>query len=577
MKSSYDVCLVGLGVVGSMLARDLTRAGMEVVALERGPYRKPEEANDHDEIRHISRNILFHPLSDVPYTYRRNDREQATLLGHQNRGAGTGGASVVYSAWMWRYLPDDFRSRSTTIERYGEDALPAESTLADWPIGYDEIEPFYEQAEDELGICGDAGVLRDSSAPNGQRHTGRGNPFEAPRRAEFPLPVPPGQGGALLVAEAAKGLGYHPYPTGGGILSKDYRGRKACTYCGTCTMFGCPVGAKASTNVTHLPEAERTGRLTIRTECTVFQLTTDSTGKRVESARFYNQEGGVEEVRAGLFVIGAFTFETPRLLFLSADDHFPNGLANSSGEVGRHHMGLGGVRSYALYDDIDLAPYVGPVSCHRSMDDLNGDNFDHEGLGFVRGANICTAAHSGSSPLNFMNTPPDDVGTWGRGFKEYVKRYYRSHIVINAVSECLPYSFNTVDLDPSLKDKFGHPALRITFEFGPNEEAMNRYMAPRCEEILNATGAVRVFTKWAPATFRTNALGTTRMGDDPATSVVDSYGQSHDLPNLFIGGASIFPSAGSRVPTLTIAALCLRTGERIVSGSEAGGDLVQFL
>src|SRR6266852_1464623 len=325
-----DVVIVGVGAAGAILAAELAKAGMKVVGLERGPRLTTQDFNPHDELRYFQRQDLRPNIKRQPITWRQNPNARATAIPVQNYGNQAGGGTVHYGAVSWRFHEDDFRARSQTIERYGASAIPEGSSLVDWPLSYAYLEPYYDRIEYELGVSGKAGNLQ------GRKIDG-GNVFEAPRRREFPLPPLVVDQAGVVFDSAAKKLGYHPFSTPRAILSEAYKGRPGCTYCGFCQAFGCHVGAKSSILVTVLPQADASGNFKLITGAMCYRVNSDNSGKATGIA-YYGPDGSDNTIEAELVILTPFIYDNTRLLLLSKTDKFPNGLANSSGEVGKHIM-----------------------------------------------------------------------------------------------------------------------------------------------------------------------------------------------------------------------------------------------
>ena len=262
-----DVVIVGMGAVGGIMAAELGKAGLKVIGLERGPRLKTADFQ-LDELRYFQRKDLRPDTKRQPVTWRPDKNARARPLPILNYGAQAGGGTVHYGAVSWRFHEDDFRARSQTIERYGASAIPQDSSLADWPLSDAELEPHYDKVEYEIGISGKAGNLQG-------RKVDGGNPFEAPRQREYPLPpLLKDQPSALFEAGARK-LGYHPFSTPHAIISQPYKGRPACTYCTFCQSYGCYIGAKSSILVTKLPEADATGNFTLKTGAMCYRINSD--------------------------------------------------------------------------------------------------------------------------------------------------------------------------------------------------------------------------------------------------------------------------------------------------------------
>src|SRR5215813_6691525 len=372
-----DVVIVGVGAAGGILAAELGKAGMKVIGLERGPRLTTQDFNPHDELRYFQRMDLRPNIKRQPITWRPNSNGRADPLPVQNYGNQAGGGTVHYGAVSWRLHEDDFRARSQTVERYGASAIPQDSSLADWPLSYADLEPYYDRAEYELGVSGKAGNLQ------GRKIDG-GNVFEAPRAREYPLPPLEMDQAGLLFDAGARQLGLHPFSTPRAIISRPYNGRPACTYCTYCQAFGCFIGAKSSILVTKLPEAEATGNFKLVTGAMVHRVNTDNSG-RATGVSYYGPGGSDETIEAELVILAPFIYDNTRLLLLSKTDKFANGLANSSGQLGKHIMTHINVRVFATFDR-RVNIFMGPSAQRHTVDDYNADNFDHRGLGFIRGA-----------------------------------------------------------------------------------------------------------------------------------------------------------------------------------------------
>jgi len=556
-----DVVIVGVGAAGGILAAELAKAGMKVIGLERGPRLKTADFDPHDELRYFQRQELRPDPKRQPVTWRPNAGVRAKPLSSMSYGNQAGGGTVHYGAVSWRLHEDDFRARSSTIERYGAAAIPENSSLTDWPLSYAELEPYYDRAEYELGVSGKAGNLQ------GQKIDG-GNVFEAPRRRDYPLPPLRPDQSEIIFEEATRKLGYHPFSTPRAIISEPYNNRPGCTYCGFCQAFGCHVGAKSSILVTKLPEADASGNFKLISGAMCYRVNSDNSGK-VTGVSYYGPDRSDNTIEADLVILTPFIYDNTRLLLLSKTARFPDGLANSSGQVGKHIMTHIRSRVIVAFDDRFVNIYMGPSAQKRSIDDFNADNFDHKDLGFIRGAQISigpTALEGGPIGAATM-PPPPGVPRWGAGFRDFFAKYYARHAAIAAQIEDLPYPNQTIDLDPDVRDAWGLPAPRMTYDWRrPNELARLEFIAKKMEEMGRASGAQLVWrtseNRGAPGGHHE---GGTRMGGDPETSVVNKFGQSWDIPNLFVIGSSTFPSQSSFNPTLTIEALAFMSADAIVN------------
>ena len=556
-----DVVIVGVGAAGAILAAELAKAGMKVIGLERGPRLTTQDFNPHDELRYFTRQDLRPNIKRQPITWRPNPNARANPIPVQNYGNQAGGGTVHYGAVSWRFHEDDFRARSQTIQRYGARAIPEDSSLADWPLSYADLEPFYDRIEYEIGVSGKAGNLQ------GRKIDG-GNVFEAPRRREFPLPpLVVDQSGEVFDA-ATKKLGHHPFSTPRAILSEAYKGRPGCTYCGFCQAFGCHVGAKSSVLITVLPDADATGNFKLVTGAMCYRVNSDNSGKATGVA-YYGPDGSDNTIEADLVILTPFIYDNTRLLLLSKTAKFPDGLANSSGQVGRHLMAHMMPNVYVTFDDRHINNYMGPSAQKHTIDDFNADNFDHKDAGFIRGSQISVGTGNlQGGPISLTTTvPPPGTPRWGAAYRDFLAKYFSRHAAMVAQTENLPYVDQTIDLDPNVRDAWGLPAPRMTFDWRrPNELARVEFMMKKMEEIGKAMGAKQVWrAPLGPGAPGAHHEGGTRMGSDPKTSVVNRYGQSWDVPNLFVIGSSTFPSMSGFNPTLTIQALAYMSADAIVN------------
>ena len=557
-----DVVIVGMGAVGGIVAAELGKAGMKVIGLERGPRLSTADFNPHDELRYFQRQDLRPNWKRQPVTWRPNPSATAHPMNILNYGNQAGGGTVHYGTLSWRMHEDDFRARSHTVERYGASAIPEDSSLADWPVTYADLEPFYDRAEYELGVSGKAGNLQG-------RKMDAGNPYEAPRRREYPLPALLADQSGVIFAAAAQKLGYHPFSSPRAILSQPYQNRPGCTYCGFCQSFGCHMAAKSSILVTKLPEADATGNFKLLTGTMCYRVNTDNAG-RATGVSYYGADGSDNTIEADLVILATFIYDNTRLLLVSKTAKFPDGLANSSGQLGKHLMAHIGARVFVAFDDRYVNIYMGPSAQKHSLDDFNADNFDHSGLEFMRGAQISvTPADLEAGPIGAATSmnPPPGVPRWGAAYRDFLAKYFARYAAFIAQTENLPYADQMIDLDPHVRDQYGMPAPRLTYDWRrPNEVARVNFLLNKLEELGRASGAQHVWRSptgsGAPGAHHE---GGTRMGGDPKTSVVNRYGQSWDIPNLFIIGSSTFPTMSGFNPTLTIQALAYSSADAIVN------------
>lgn len=553
-----DVCIVGVGGLGGIMAKELASAGLRVTGLERGPAPSKDDYAPRDSIRFLARPEQLEWVRHEPTTSRKKIGEPGQIQYRTSPLNVLGGALLHWTGQSSRYLPADFKLHTNEIESGNAERAGADLTgydIIDWPLSYDDLEPYYEKWEWEFGISGVAGA----------------NPFAGPRRRGFPLPPLRRSARMELFAEACRKLGYHPYDTAAGILSEPYRPpepfdtripeRPACVYCGHCNFYGCHVHAKAATLYVAIPVALQTGNFELKIGAKVYRINTDGAG-RVTGVNYFDADGRAREQRARVVILSAFVFEHVRLLLLSktAAPRFAKGLANSSGYVGRNLMAHGDVRALGIFDDYLINGFIGPGSAAMRIDDFNGNNFDHAGLGFIRGGTIGTSGDG--TPIARVDVLPPGVRSWGKEFKDFFTRYYTRTMDLNMQPETLPHQDNRVDLDPRQRDRWGLPLPRVTFDFHQNETRLQKFLGGIGEKIMRATGASRV---WTEEKGRPNRwAGGTRMGSDPKNSVVNEHCQTHDIENLFIVGSSVFPTMAGYPPTATVAALSYRTADYIL-------------
>jgi choline dehydrogenase-like flavoprotein len=432
------------------------------------------------------------------------------------------------------------------------------ASLADWPIDYEELEPYYERAELDFGVAGDA----------------RANPFGAPRRTGYPNPPHPDRSASLRFKAGARKLGYHPFSTPMAANSRPYGDRPACVYGGTCGGYGCPIGAKGTTFAVSLPKAHRTGLLDLRPNSLAFEITVGRDG-RARSVRYIDQGSREErEVFARHVFVCGNAVGTPHLLLMSKSGSFPDGLANSSGLVGRN-LTLHLFTTASFVFDEQGRSFTG-LGSHAAIDDLHPSD---RSRGFIRGGVIGEESFAVKQPLVHAlwggSSHPGSERTWGADFKDYLRTFPRTSSVL-LVGEDLPMESNRVDLDPEVRDDYGLPVPRMTHRQHPNDLAMSRWYANRMLELGDASGALESwitlsFTEEDQARKGSSHLhGTCRMGDDPARSVVDRWCRSHDVPNLWLADGSVFPTSGGYNPTLTILANAYRVADYFVTEAKKG-------
>jgi gluconate 2-dehydrogenase alpha chain len=553
-----DVVIVGLGAAGGVAALPLANAGLDIVGIEAGS-RLTKRDFAPDEIRNNVRDWPFAVrkcATEVPTT-RRTRADTAVQRGGHPMMNGVGGTTLHYWAQSWRLNPWDFKVASETTRRYGASRIPSGSTVEDWPFGYEELEPFYDRIEHEIGVSGQAGNVRGQKNP-------RGNPFEGPRDRDYPMPALRWTGFLDRMADSARTLGWQPFPGPAAINSEAYQGRSGCMYHGHCNKGGCHVDAKNSPAVTTIPRAEATGRLKVVTHATVTKIETDNQGKITGVTYVQDREEFFQPAR--FVFVSTYTYENVRLLLLSKSKAFPIGLSNNHAQVGKHYLSHHQGAGVTALFPYDLHAWYGLPAQGVAVDEFADDNFDHGGLDFIGGGNMWVYSDrrpiSAASMGTFGRAP-----NWGSAWKSFVRENADRTNSAYIQKTTLPYADNYLDLDPVVTDPLGFPVIRITAEYKDNEIGLADYLQEKMERWYREAGAIEIVRSGLGGQMgvTTHAYGGTRMGDDPETNVVNRYGLSHEVPNLGVLGASVMGTSGARNPTLTAQALAWRTAEHVAN------------
>ena len=535
-----DAVIVGAGAGGPVVAQELVRAGWRVVLLERGKWNTPWDCLK-DDLRNQRNSNLGNPFGPEdegnPRVIVGMDGKATVTApyegGYNNNAACVGGGTLSYGAMAWRFQPNDFQMAT----KYG---APQGSTLADWPITYDELEPYYEKAEWELGVSGD--VSND--------------PFKGPRKRALPMPPVTPEGKEFeLLDKGARKLGLHPFHIPMLRNSIPYNGRPACMRCRWCVGFACEVDAKNGTQNTVLPVALKTGLLELRTECMAKEIVVDEHG-RASGVRYFDREGRPWEQPARVVVCSGGAVESARLLLNSATPTFPHGLGNRYDWVGRNLQGHTYSGAWGLFDEI-VYDDIGPGATIAISD------FNHGNPGMRGGGALCNEFIR--LPYQFVGARPPEVPRWGQAYKDWVRQAYRRTISVMGPTQEIPVFDSRIQLDPQVRDKFGIPVARISGPRHPESLAISNVQAKHAEDWLKASGAVKTWLKLAGqgTSGGQHQAGTCRMGNDPRTSVVDRDCRVHDLQNVYVVDASVNVTNGGFNPVLTILANAFRVGGKI--------------
>ena len=541
-RKPVDFAIIGSGAAGGIIAKELASAGFDVVVFEQGPYRKAEDFT-HDEYSVLMHGELMGGNPDVSgQTFRHDASKEATSpnIPPLQYAQTVGGSSVHFSANFWRFREIDFKERSRLGAISG-------TNFADWPIDYAELEPYYTRVDWEIGVSGEPG------------------PNDSFRSKPFPLPPLPIKSSGVLLDKAAKKLGWTTQQEPHAILSQPFNGRSGCIHCGHCMFFGCEAGAKSSTLAAMIPLAEATGRCEIRDRSAVFRIETDASG-RASEVLYYDRDGNEQGQRAKAVIVSANGAETPRLLLLSASERHPDGLANSSGFVGRNLM----FNAHGVVNGV----FEHPLNDYKSVQvsKIIHDFYDNdESRGFYGGGGIDARPLWSATPiLHALEGMPRDIPKWGKAWKDEFAHNFTRQMSIVASTTSLAMERNSITLDPNNTDQWGRPALRTTYRDHDDDLSMVRFLVERGGELMDAAGARKHWPHPIVPTFNSaHLLGTARMGDDPAASVIDPYHRSHDVPNLFICDGSSFVTSGRGQPTMTIMALAFRAAEHIAAAAKA--------
>src|ERR1700688_4160817 len=545
-STEVDFIVIGSGAAGGIMAKQLSVAGFSVVVLEQGGWGKYGREQEYNKDEWLNRNLsdddrLMSDPSKQRNTFRRNEQAKA-VPGNHSYGCVVGGGTVTYGSSSWRHLPYEFREASY------DQTIPSGTGMADWPITYEELEPYYTKAEWEMGI-------------SGQRVN---SPFVAPMSKDYPVPPMPLKSSGALMKTAASRLGLTVVPGPLAIISQNYMGRQACVNCGICSGYGCQVRARSSSAVTMLPLAEKTGRCEIRVKSYVREISTDSSG-RVTGVVYFDAQKREVRQKAKTVILSANGSESARLLLMSKSARFPDGLANSNGVVGKYAMFGNGAGASALFEH-PLNEYKGVISGAAIVDYVPSD----AKRGFYGGGRMTARGYLTPFELGLGGLSPD-APKWGAGYKKALQEEANHRMTISCFVTQLPLETNRIDLDPDVKDDWGLPAMRITSTPHPDDKKNMEFFRQKSIEILEAAGAKKI---WAPPVGDSRGgahnRGTCRMGNDPKTSVVDKFHKAHDVPNLFIVDGSSMVTGGRNHPTMTIQALAFRAADHIVRSAKDG-------
>ena len=528
-----NAIVIGAGAAGGVMAKELATHGLSVVLFERGGWAKYDTHN-HDEL--VSQRIgelapAFGPdpkmnprVQIQPNGQKRVTRPTEWDYSHIATCVGSG--TVSYGAMAWRFMPEDFTMRSVygTVEG---------STLEDWPITYDELEPFYEKAEWEIGVAG----------------SDEGNPFAPPRKTQRPMPPFPYNSEARLYYDTCKKMGLHPFPIPMLRNSIRYNGRGACVLNRHCLGMACPVDAKNGTQNTVIPIALQSGNCELRTDCVVAEIVVDDAGK-AKGVHYFDAKRGGRFQSADIVIVCASAMESARLLLNSKSKLFPNGAGNNNDWVGRNIQGHAYTGAAGLFDK-DVLDMVGPGACIAISD------YNHHNAGIIGGGALTNSFNT--PPYAFSQMGVDGLPKWGAERKKFQRdNFYRISSLSGPIQE-IPAFEARVTVVPDIKDAWGLPVAALMGRPHQLNKEHCHFLSEKAEAIIKEAGAVKTWLNVGGGSEVMNPsqhqAGTCRMGNDPATSVTNRYGQIHEIDNLFVADGSVFVTNGGFNPVLTIMAV----------------------
>lgn len=574
VKEKVDAVIVGMGWTGAIMAKQLTDAGLHVVALERGPDRdtQPDFAYPRvvDELEGSVHRRFLQSFGQETFTIRHGVKDTAVpfrQMGSFKPGTGVGGAGSHWSGCHFRPLPEDMNLYSNVVERYGKKIIPEDMSIQDFPVSYAELEPHLDHYEYVCGTSGKAGVI------NGVVQKG-GNPFEGSRSREYPLGPNPDYLGAEMFHKAAREMGYHSYPIPASNASAPYVNPYGCqlgpcNFCGFCSDYGCLNYSKASPNACILPVLRPRKNFELRTNAQVLKVNLDKDGKRATGVTYLDANGSEVEQPAGLVLLCAFSLFNVHLMLLSGIGKPYNPLTGE-GTVGKNYSYQNLNRVVLFFNkDVQANAFMGIGGGGATFDDLNGKQLDNAAAGFV-GGGIIWARQPGAGPVRGIPLPPG-TPAWGSQWKQAVSDNFRHTFYFEVQGACMSYKQHYLDLDPIYRDAFGRPLLRMTFDWHNNEIKASQFLVNKALEmsrVLNPKAmsgdAKKDGTHYNSTQYQsTHTCGGAIMGDSPENSALNRYLQSWDVPNVFAIGANAFPQNNGYNPTGLVGGLAYWAADAI--------------
>ena len=571
-KPPEDAVICGFGATGVLVAEALTGAGLNVVALERGPmlHTAPDFQPSvmQDELRFQNRHGLMVQPRLSTQTFRHNASETALPIrrvGAWQIGIGVGGSAVHWAGQCFRFSPDEFRIRSRFKEHYGEAIFSEDMMTQDWAVSYDELEPHYDRFEKLLGVSGRAGNI-DGKLIEG------GNPFEGPRSDQYPNPPLARVKATRMFDNTAREMGLDPYPCPAAQASQAYTNPLGvrmgpCTYCGFCSGYGCGNYSKSSPQTSVLPVVMQRKGLELRTLSNATRILMTGKGKdrRATGVVYVDAQGQEWTQPAEMVFVCAFTMENVHLLLVSGAG-MPYDPATGQGQIGRNYaFQVWGNANFLFKDRFN--PYIGAGALGQIVDNYNCDSFDHEGPQvtgepFVGGGYL-GLFQVGVQPIEGVSPGSGETAMWGAKLKRKIREEYHHLQQVQSMGANQSYRDVFLDLDPTYKDSFGRPLLRVTYDIKPNDHRMSNFLVDRCVEIGRAMGGTLLDRNARDGPFDVTVFQTTHncggaiQSATPNEGAVNRFGQMWEVPNVFVYGASQFPQNAGWNPTDTVGATTL--------------------
>ncbi|MCP3415709.1 GMC family oxidoreductase [Bradyrhizobium brasilense] len=560
-----DVVIVGLGWTGAIVGMELCEEGLEVLALERGDDRDAgpdfRYPNIADELKYGVRYAVMQKPRNSTLTIRRTIQENALpyrLFGSFLPGEGVGGAGVHWNGNTFRPMAEELRLRSYVAENFGQNIIPEGMAIQDWGITYSELEPSFDRFEKVAGIAGKAGNIKGEILKSG-------NPFEAPRSGEYPMPPLPQTLDALMFAKAARSMGNHPYPLPSANASQTYTNpygmqRGPCNFCGFCDRFACFNYSKSSPQTCVLDALKRKSNFEYRANSEVIRVELSPDRKTATGVTYLAGEDNEIFQPADLVILAAYQLHNVHLMLLSGIGK-PYDPVSGDGVTGKNYAYQMTGGTSLFFKDVDFNPFVGAGSNGTVIDDFAINRIDFGAEGFIGGSYICAGTTNGQ-PIRSMRLPK---GTpfWGSQWKQAIKKWYRHSMSIGSHGSNMSYRDSYMDLDPTYADRYGRPLLRMTFNWKPNDIRMTQFMKNKIESIAKSMSPDLMDSDYKSddAVYdvrpyqTTHNVGGAIMGTDRNTSALNRYLQSWDVHNVFVMGANAFPQNIQYNPTGMVGAL----------------------